>query len=258
MATQPNYRAIAYEAAMKGRQIAAVEAASKMLSNAALSGVQPAPGTDWALGCLYEVMIRFGDWNGILQKKLPHPSVPGVQVAHFQARAIALASTNRIAEAKEALAALEKIIAETPADARQGANSARALYEIAALKAKARIAYMEKLNVDFETGLTEQIAFLQEALVKEDALTPSNPPDSFIPVRHFLGSALINNGRDSVQAEAVYREDLRRNPKNPWSLRGLCVALEWQGKFHELPRAQHEFNQAWSSGADTSILNSVN
>ena len=41
-----------------------------------------------------------------------------------------------------------------------------------------------------------------------------------IASRHTLGARLLSSGK-AADAEAVYREDLRRNPDNGWSLVGL-------------------------------------
>ena len=43
------------------------------------------------------------------------------------------------------------------------------------------------------------------------------PPFSYMPMRHGLGAALLAKG-DAAAAEEVYREDLKRNPSNGWSL----------------------------------------
>lgn len=50
-----------------------------------------------------------------------------------------------------------------------------------------------------------------------------------IPSRHALGALLNEQGRHT-EAEEVFREDLRLWPNNAWSLFGLKLALENQGK----------------------------
>ena len=52
-------------------------------------------------------------------------------------------------------------------------------------------------------------------------------------------------GRTARRAEVVYREDLRRNPDNGWSLFGLAESLRAQGKTAEADRAEAEFRRAW-------------
>ena len=48
-------------------------------------------------------------------------------------------------------------------------------------------------------------------------------------VRHWLGAALIEAGR-YADAEKDYRVELKDHPHDVWSLHGLKIALEKQGK----------------------------
>jgi hypothetical protein len=51
-------------------------------------------------------------------------------------------------------------------------------------------------------------------------------------------------------AESVYRDDLRRTPKNGWSLFGLAQALRAQGK--DAAEVEAQFRAAWE-GADVAL-----
>ena len=62
---------------------------------------------------------------------------------------------------------------------------------------------------------------------------------------------LVWQGR-AADAEVVYREDLKRNPGNGWSLFGLSQSLGAQGKMPEAGRADELFRQAWAR-ADVTI-----
>jgi predicted Zn-dependent protease len=55
---------------------------------------------------------------------------------------------------------------------------------------------------------------------------------------------LLAAGRPG-DAEAVYREDLRRNPKNGWAYFGLSQALAAQKRDAEAAAARGLFEQAW-------------
>ena len=57
-----------------------------------------------------------------------------------------------------------------------------------------------------------------------------------------------------ADAEAVYREDLRRLPENGWSLYGLAEALKAQKK-PEAAKVQAQFAKAWAK-ADIKINSS--
>jgi tetratricopeptide (TPR) repeat protein len=67
------------------------------------------------------------------------------------------------------------------------------------------------------------------AIRYEDALIYQEPADWHAPVRQNLGAVLLEAGR-ADEAEAVYWEDLKKNPENVWSLSGLLQALKAQNK----------------------------
>jgi hypothetical protein len=50
----------------------------------------------------------------------------------------------------------------------------------------------------------------------------------------------------------VYWEDLRRNPKNGWSLFGLAKALRAQGKDEQAKPIEAEFKKVWAD-ADVTL-----
>jgi hypothetical protein len=64
-------------------------------------------------------------------------------------------------------------------------------------------------------------------------------------VRHYLGATLLTASRPA-EAEQVYREDLRRNPQNGWSLRGLTQSLRAQHKGGEADTIDGQFKSAWT------------
>ena len=55
-----------------------------------------------------------------------------------------------------------------------------------------------------------------------------------------------------AEAEAVFREDLRRNRRNGRSLFGLAESLKAQGKTREAELVGRELERAWKS-ADTRL-----
>jgi hypothetical protein len=50
----------------------------------------------------------------------------------------------------------------------------------------------------------------RKAATAQDALNYDEPPPWYYPIRESLGAALLRNGQ-AVEAEAVFREDLRRD-----------------------------------------------
>ena len=60
---------------------------------------------------------------------------------------------------------------------------------------------------------------------------------------------------DGAGAEAVYREELARNPDNGWSLYGLARSLRAQGKEAEAAKVDARFKTAWQH-ADVKLASS--
>lgn len=230
-----NYQFLAYSAAMEGRRAETIDALRKARAAVPEAMLLTMPGLDWGIGYLYDGLVRFGRWDELLAEPAPNPKLTGLTIAWLQARVTALAAKGRTVEAKKLLPELDRLIVAVPVDAAQGQNAARPLYEIGALKAKARIALAEGRR-------NAAVSALREAAAKEDSLAYNEPSDEFFPVRHLLGAALLSAKRPA-EAEAVYREDLKRQPGNGWSLYGLARALEAQGRKWEAEKAQ--FKEAW-------------
>jgi tetratricopeptide (TPR) repeat protein len=95
------------------------------------------------------------------------------------------------------------------------------------------------------------IAALREAAKIEDATPYDEPPAWHSPVRQTLGAVLLAAGRPA-QAEAAYREELKRNPDNGWSLFGLAQALRAEKKDAEAALVEARFAKAWAN-ADVTL-----
>jgi len=95
------------------------------------------------------------------------------------------------------------------------------------------------------------IRHLAEAVAAEEAIPYMEPTFWPIPVRPTLGAAWLRRG-EPVRAEAVFREDLARWPRNPWGLFGLEQALRQQTRIEEAELVAREFRAAWKH-ADTPL-----
>ncbi|MBV8681304.1 MAG: hypothetical protein JO111_00415, partial [Caulobacteraceae bacterium] len=238
MYTAHNYQFLAFSTAMEGRRdetIAAMRKAREILPDAMLLSM---PGVDWQAGYLYQAMVRFGMWEDILKEPAPDSRLPGLTASWLSAQANALAATGRMDEARRQLDRLDVLVAATPTTAPAGNNRARDAYRVSLLRAKARVA-------DVGGDSAGAVSLLREATAAEDALAYDEPADSFFPTRQLLGVALLREG-DATGAEAVYREDLRRNPDNGWSLDGLSQALAAQHRQTDAEAARRAFDTAWA------------
>ena len=168
-------------------------------------------------------------------------SIYTVGVWHY-ARGMAFAGKGQFDEAGRELQALRTIVSD-PALAKLPAsstlNTPDMVLRVAPEALAGEIAARRK---DYDQALLH----LERAVRLEDALVYTEPPDWHYPIRQSLGAALLAAGRP-VEAEAVYRDDLRRNRENGWSLFGLIQALDAQGKKDEAAAIEKRFEKAWSA-----------
>ena len=170
-----------------------------------------------------EAMVRFGRWDEVLAEPDNYPEyAPFSRAFHHAARAIAFAAKKQPEEARKEQAKFNELVAAIPKETEVGNNTSADIVALIQKMLEAEILVAEGKN-------EEGIAGLQEALKMEDALKYDEPPAWMIPIRHSLGANLMKAGRFD-EAEAVYREDLRRLPGNGWSLYGLAEALKAQKK----------------------------
>ena len=87
----------------------------------------------------------------------------------------------------------------------------------------------------FKGNIQQAFQHLRLAVERDLNLAYDEPWGWMMPARHVLGALLLEQG-EAVEAEAVYREDLRIYKSNLWSLLGLHQALKMQQKTEEAER----------------------
>ncbi len=237
MYTAHNYQFLAYSAAMEGRQaetVAAADNSRKVVSDEMLLEM---PGTDWYVAESYVGRVRFGMWDEMLVLPPPNPKLVGLTGGFLFGRAVALAATGHVDEARVTLGDLQKLAASVPADTLAGQNTVKDVLAIAIPIVQGRIAAAEHRS-------SEAVSLLRQAVAAEDRLAYDEPKDWLFPARQLLGAELLRAGKAS-EAERVYRDDLRQNPANGWSLFGLSAALKAQGKTADSVRVSRQFADAW-------------
>jgi tetratricopeptide (TPR) repeat protein len=188
----------------------------------------------------YFTLVRFGQWDTLLRDTRP-PDAPGpypLAIWHY-ARGTAHARTGQGDAARQQLERLERLAAEPSLGALtfKNINPATELMRIAVLTLRADIALAGG-------DAPAAVASLREATRIEDALQADEPHQWLAPTRHALGAALLA-ARLAVEAEQVYRQDLRHYPDNAWSLHGLARALEQQGRMAPARQARDAARQVF-------------
>ena len=153
-------------------------------------------------------------------------------------RGMAHARSGRLEQAARDAEALHAT-ATDPAIARTnfGMNNAEAVLRIADSLLRGELLRARGRN-------TEALAALREAAAAEDKLNYNEPADWPLPVRPYLGAALLEAG-DARGASAAYRQDLATYPRNGWSLYGLAQAQHTLGDAAGAGDSERGYRDAW-------------
>jgi TolA-binding protein len=113
-------------------------------------------------------------------------------------------------------------------------NPADKIMNLAATILEARLATNEKAVIEH----------WRRAVADQDALAYDEPPAWYYPARESLGGALLRAGQ-AAEAEAVFRENLKRYPRHVRALFGLTESLKAQKKITDAEWVRREFEGAW-------------
>jgi tetratricopeptide (TPR) repeat protein len=236
--TTHNYHFLWAALTMQGRAEEAIQAAREVAKRVPVEAVRQIPPLEYFSPTPYLALARFGRWDDLLKEPAPPEELKYMAGFYHYARGLALSATGKRAEAaaeRDSLAALENALAP---DQLANLNSMKTILGIA----------RKHLDADLAArgGHTDvAIRDLREAVALEDGLTYDEPPPWYYPMRQVLGNTLLAAGRPK-EAETAFREDLKRNRENGWSLHGLALALAKQGKTKEATQITRRFNEAWA------------
>ena len=231
-------------ACMEGRYLEA-KAAADGLATRLMPHAKTMPMLDSFILAPLWVDARFNKWDAILAAPEPAQELPATHVMWRYARTLAFAARG---EKEKAAAEREQFTADAaafPADGSLSAfNSSKDVLALASQVVDARMAMARGSK-------EEAVTHWRKAVELQDALNYDEPPDWYYPVRESLGAALLTLGNAS-EAEQVFREDLKRNPRNPRSLFGLMHSLTAQQKDADATWVETQFNSGWKN-ADTEL-----
>jgi len=222
---QGNY-SVANEAGLQGQK--------RVLSNGkGAMGYQKTIAAPWLVDKI------FGQWGSFIEQEPVDSGTPYLDGIWAYAKGSALIATGDMAGARAQLAHLRDIADAPNADQyRVGATPASAVLKLCLYGLSGEI-------LQAEGDIAGAIDAFEKGVALEDLNNYTEPPDWAQPMRHYLGAALLEAGM-AVEAEAVYRRDLRWNQNNGWSLFGLQQALAMQGKEKEAAQAMAMFQKAWA------------
>lgn len=226
-------------ASMEGRGAETVRAARDFAAAVPLEMVMEMSDMETAPAAPIVALVRFGRWDEVLALPAPSEKLVYVRGVWHYARGLAQGAKGQYDAAQTELAALTRL--------RDGVAANRTVAGFFKTSEMLTLA-VEVLAGELAARRGEAdpaIRHLAEAVRIQDGHWFTEPPPWYFPVRQALGAVLLQAGRPA-EAEAAYREDLRRNPENGWSLFGLAQALRAQGKGDEAAAVDARFQRAWA------------
>jgi tetratricopeptide (TPR) repeat protein len=227
-----NLHFVAYARSMQGRRAATVKAAKEMAEAGAPLGEVMPEMADAFLTMPLLVMTRVRAWDEVLKAPEPPEKFVAQTALRHYARMLALLDTADRGGAAKERDAFEAARKKVAADRPWGNNTCGDVMAMVSEIAAARLS-------------NDAVPHWEKAVALQDALVYDEPPAWNYPLRESLGAALLRAGRPA-EAEKVFREGLRRSPKNAWMLFGLMEAMKAQKKTEGMTELQAELNAAWT------------
>ena len=182
----------------------------------------------------WHVLIRFGKWEEIINRPLKEDKdmYASATTTAYYARTIAYAVTGHIEEAETERNNFYDALNNKALELRYLFNNVMhdgenfsGILDVGELVLNGELEY-------YKGNHQEAFKFLRLAVERDNNLAYDEPWGWMMPARHVLGALLVEQG-EVVEAEAIYRQDLKQYKDNLWSLLGLSQALKKQGKMEE-------------------------
>ncbi len=235
-----NWHFASMSAGLEGASAMAMNAAERTAQRTDRAQLEALPFMQHFLLTPLYTQVRFGRWDDILAADAPPADLPYPRAIWRFARGMArLRSGDRTAAATELealqAAAKDPTLAQTAPST--SSNRADALVKIAGALLRGELALAQRRP-------REAIAALRTAAAMEDGLAYTEPADWPLPIRPYLGAALLAAKRPR-EAERAFAEDLKAYPDNGWSLTGLAQAQRAQGRTTLAEATEARRAKAW-------------
>ena len=237
-----NIHFLMVSAQMGGDGQAAIAAAQKLDASMAPEVVAQFAIMQPVKAAPYTTHAQFSAPGTILALPAPAPGLVLVQTMYHYARAVAFAQKKDFASAQKEVDALAGI--EKDADFKPFAEwgiPAKEIVQTARLVASGRMA-------DAKGDLEGAARAYEDAIFIEDALTYTEPPYWYYPVRQSLGAVRLRQGKLD-EAEKAFRDSLGRVRNNGWALAGLAETYKRKGNVGGEKAARRAYAKAWLGDA---------
>jgi len=233
-----NLHFLAVAAAMEGRLADARRAAAQLLAHVAPQ-VKSIPMLEGFLPTEMLVLVRFHQWDEVLQHPGFEESAPTARALWRFGRGMAYAAMHKFPEAERERQSMFDAAAGIPADAKLSLNSSKEVLSLAGHLLEGHISLAR-------VSIPAAVEHFQRAAKIEDSLAYDEPPAWYIPPRESLGRAYMTASR-YAEAEKTFREELARHPRSGRAIFGLWQSLKAQGKKTDAKQAEGQFRTAWKN-----------
>jgi tetratricopeptide (TPR) repeat protein len=223
---------------MEGNSRGAFRASRELDQAVPLAMVRQMPMAEFMSPTRYFTEARFSNWDAILKEPAPPADLTFTTGVWHYVRGLALAAKNRPDDALAEKKKIDAIIVATPADRIVGFNTADKLLAMGSATLAGEI---ESAKGQHDAAIN----YFKEAVAIQDALNYEEPPPWYYPVRERLGMELLAAGKPA-DAEQVFRDDLKQNPENGWSLNGLALCLHARNASDEAASVDARLKAAWA------------
>lgn len=232
-----NEHFLASAACMEGRYAEAKEAADALAARL-MPHAKMMPMLDGFLMTPLWVDARFSKWDAILARPEPAPELIETHLMWRYTRALAFSAQHDATKTAAEIASFEKEESAIPADRPIGLQpTSRVVHAVM------RGILLARLD-EAQSKQEDAIKHWQAAVEAQDKLSYDEPQDWYYPVRESLGAAYMRINKP-YDAEMAFREDLKRNPRNPRSLFGLREALAAQKSNADASWVDRQFKEQW-------------
>jgi tetratricopeptide (TPR) repeat protein len=230
-----NMHFVAYARWMQGRRAEAIKAADAVAEGMAPMAEMAPDMTDAFVAQPIFARVYTLAWDEMLKMPQPGEKMISSRALWSYGRALAYLGRHDQASAAKERDAFESARAKVPAERGWGFSKAGDILTIAS----------EILAARSSAKPEDELPHWRKAVEIQDALTYDEPPEWYYVTRESLGAALVRAGR-AAEGEQIFRDALRRSPRNGRVLFGLIESLKAQNKKEGLDELQHEFDKAWS------------
>lgn len=236
-----NLHFVAYARSMQGRSGDAIAAADLIARECAPAVAGMPEMVDAFFPYAIFMHIRFNRWDEMLSLPLPPANLLASNALWHWGRSVAFSARGDHIGASREADEFRSAKSKVPAQYSWMSGKAADVLTMAEAILEARLA----------TDNRAAVQHWRQAVVLQDQLRYDEPPPWYMPLRESLGASLLRAGEAS-EAEAVFREGMRRSVCNGRMLFGLLKSLEAQGKADAVELVRQEFNGDWK-GADVAI-----